>query len=117
MLYDRGMNTLQGEDVDAFIKNYRDSLVEQRDASNKQLEQERANTGASIMGSANQMGMLYSNFPAKTKIKYDTQAYYPALAKVQTSYQSGLDKLRANAVDVYNQIKQYEEAIADLNAS
>jgi hypothetical protein len=107
--------TTNGEDVNEFIKNYRNSLVEQRDAANKLAAQQRANAGASIMGSANTAGMMYSNLPARSKIRYDTDTYYPALASIQNSYQTGLDTLRANAINTYNQIKSYQEQLSDIN--
>ena len=104
----------QNNDVNEFIRNYRDSLQAQRDAAFKQLEQQRRNSYATIMGSANKAGMLYSTWPMREKIKYDTGTYYPARIKTQTSYQTGLDALRNNAVNLWNQIKAYREATKDL---
>ena len=109
------LKDLQGQDVNQFIKNYRDSLQAQYDAGVNDLGQQRRNDFASIMAGANKAGMLYSNFPQREKIKYDTGTFYPALIKARQSYQSGLDKLRANAVNLYNQNKSISEAIADLN--
>ena len=106
---------LQGNDFQTFLKNYRDSLTAQRDAQLKAVEQARKNFGASAMSTANTSGMLYSNFPARTKIKYDTETYYPAVTSVNTAYQTGLDKIRQNAIDVWNSTKSYQEAISDLN--
>ena len=105
----------QGNSVSDFIKAYRDSLKAQRDANNKQLQQNRRNYFASIMGAANRRGMMYSNFPQRDKIRYDTETYNPALVKNQTSYQTGLDTLRNNAITLWNKLKQYDEAINDLN--
>lgn len=105
----------QNNDLNEFIRNYRNALQAQRDSANKQLEQQRRNYYTSIMGAANKRGALYSNFPARDKIKYDTNTYYPARIKAQTSYQSGLDALRNNAVNLWNQIKSYEEAADDLS--
>ena len=104
----------QNNDVNEFIRNYRDSLQAQRDAAFKQLEQQRKNSYATIMGSANKSGMLYSNFPARTKTQYYTQNYMPAYVKAQTSYQTALDSLRNNAINLWNQIKAYDEASQDL---
>ena len=106
---------LQGNDFQTFLKNYRDSLTAQRDAQLKAVEQARKNFGASAMSTANTSGMLYSNFPARTKIKYDTETYYPAVTSFNTAYQTGLDNLRQNAIDVWNSTKSYQEAISDLN--
>lgn len=109
--------TYTGEDVNQFIKNYREALQAQRDSSIKQLEQQRRNDYATIMSGANKAGMLYSNFPERAKTKYLASTYSPALVKVQNSYQTALDNLRSNAVKLWNQIKAYEEASADLASS
>ena len=98
-----------------FIKAYRDSLKAQRDSANKQLQQQRKNYFASIMGGANRRGMLYSNFPQRDKLRYDAESYMPNLAKVQSSYQTGLDNLRNNAVTLWNKIQSYKEQIADYD--
>ena len=106
----------QGNNISDFIKAYRDSLKAQRDANNKQLQQNRRNYYASIMGAANRRGTLYSNFPQREKLIYDTTVYDPALIKNQTSYQTGLDTLRNNAVNLWNKIQAYNEALGDLNS-
>lgn len=100
---------------DQFYKNYRDSLKQYRDASMNQLQQQRSNDFAGIMSSANKSGMLYSNLPQRTKIQYDTSKYYPAMVGVQNTYQTGLDSLRTQGAGLANQIKYYQEAIADMN--
>lgn len=106
-----------GTDVnEEFLKAYRDSLKNQYDASVSSLVQQKRNNDASIMSSANEAGMMYSNFPQRSKIQSEAQ-YLTNLSKLRSTYQTGLDKLRNNAVDVYNQIKSYEEAIADLNGA
>lgn len=110
-----GIITLTGQQPNEFIKNYRQALQTQREAALTQLDQERANQQEAIMSGANTRGMLYSNFPARTKIQYDTQTYYPQMAKINTAYQTGLDTLRNNAVNYLNTIRQYQEKIADLN--
>lgn len=67
------------------------------------------------MGAANQQGMLYSNFPARTKMQYDASVYNPAVTNLYGSYQSGLDSLRNKGVSLANQIKQFQEGIDDFN--
>lgn len=106
---------LQGNDINQFIKNYRDSLQAQYDAGVNDLGQQRRNDFATIMSGANKAGMLYSNFPQRSKIQYDTQTFYPSAIKARQSYQTALDKLRENAINLYNQNKSIAEAIADLN--
>ena len=105
---------LQDNDINQFISNYRDTLEQQRDLTKQNLQQQRENDFASIMSNANARGMLYSNFPARDKIKYDVSTYQPGIARAQQSYQTGLDKLRANAIKAWNQNKAIEEKIADL---
>lgn len=105
----------QGNNFDEFIWNYRNALQAQRDATNKQLEQQRRNYYTSLMGAANRRGSLYSNLTAREKTKYDTSTYYPAYIKAQSGYATGLDTLRNNAVNLWNQIKSYNEAIKDLS--
>lgn len=107
--------TLQGEDVNEFYKNYQDALEQQRDLTKQQLEQQRSNDFASIMSNANVQGALYSNFPAREKLKYDVSTYQPGLVKAQQSYQTGLDKLRANALKSWNSIRAIQEKIDDIN--
>lgn len=101
--------------VDSFVTQYRDALERQRDLSKQNLDITRKNDFANIMGAANAAGMMYSNFPQRSKIQYDTQSYMPNQTKIQTSYQTGLDKLRSNIVSMSNQLKSINEAIADLN--
>lgn len=106
----------QNNSISDFIKAYRESLQAQRDSNIKQLNQARKNYFGSIMGGANRRGMLYSNFPQRDKLIYDTSTYNPTLSKIQTTYQTGLDTLRNNAIGLWNKIKTYEEAISDLNS-
>ena len=101
--------------VDPFVSQYRDALERQRDLSFQNLDNTRRNDYSTIMGNANKLGMMYSNFPTRSKIQYDTSTYMPNQQKIQTTYQTGLDKLRGNVVDLSNQLKSINEAIADLN--
>ena len=110
------MNDLQNNNLDDFITNYRNSLQEQYDAGAKSLEQQRKNDQTTIMSNANTAGALYSNFPTRDKIKYDTNTYLPGLVNLRTTYQTGLDKLRSNALSVANNIKSIQAAIDNLNS-
>jgi hypothetical protein len=101
--------------VDPFITQYRDSLERERDLSFQNLDNTRRNDFGTIMGNANTSGMMYSNFPERTKIQYDTTNYMPNQTKIQNTYQTGLDKLRSNVVSLSNQLKDVNDAIADLN--
>lgn len=106
-----------GTDVNnEFLKAYRDALRNQYDANVSSYAQQKRNADAQIMSSANEGGMMYSNFPQRSKIQSES-SYLQGLSKLRSTYQTGLDKLRNNAVDTYNQIKAYEEAISDLNKS
>lgn len=106
---------LQGNNLNDFVKNYRDSLDRSYAATNAQIEQQRRNDEASIMAAANKSGMMYSNFPERSKMQYEVKTYLPNREKAFTSYQTGLDKLRSNALNTYNNIKTIEDAISDLN--
>lgn len=99
-----------------FYKNYRDSLSRQYAATEQALRQQRANAQSSIMGSANKAGMLYSNFPIRSKIMYDQSTYQPALINAQNTYRTGLDSLRSNILNYQNSIKDIQDSIAHLNS-
>lgn len=101
--------------VDPFITQYRDSLERERDLSFQNLDNTRRNDFGTIMGNANAAGMMYSNFPERTKIQYDTSNYMPNQTKIQNTYQTGLDKLRSNVVSLSNQLKDVNDAISNLN--
>lgn len=106
-----------GTDINnEFLKAYRDSLRNQYDANVSSYRQQKRNADAQIMSAANKAGMMYSNFPQRSKIQTEAD-YLTGLSKLRGTYQTGLDKLRNNAVDAYNQIKAYEEAISDLRGS
>lgn len=104
------------EEINNFVNNYRQSLQNQYDMNNAQAANDRRLSQQQIMSNANKAGMMYSNFPAKAKIQYDTNTYFPALANNNTTYQTGLDKLRSNIADYQNNIMTMEEAIAALNS-
>lgn len=109
------LEDLQGNDINEFIQNYRDSLQAQYDSGVASLNQQRKNDFANIMSGANKAGMMYSNFPQRSKIQYDTSSFYPTMIKSRQTYQTALDKLRSNAISLYNQNKTIQEAIDDLN--
>ena len=103
------------QELDPFITAYRDSLERQRDLSLQNLANQRKLDQTAIMTGANKAGMMYSNFPQRSKIQYDTQTYLPGQVKIQQGYQTGLQKLRENIINTSNQLKSINEAIADLN--
>lgn len=111
------INDNQGNNLNDFLKSYRDTLDRNYVANNMLLDQKRRNDQASIMSGANKRGMMYSNFPERTKIQYESDSYLPARSQNFQTYQTGLDKLRSNAVNYYNQIKSLEEAISDLSST
>lgn len=106
---------LQGNNINDWLTNYRNALKAQHEADIKSLNTARANAQTSIMSNRNRAGLMYSNLPEMDKIKYDTQTYYPALIKAQQSYQTSLDKVRQNAINLWNQNKSIQEAINELN--
>lgn len=103
-------------EIQDFYKNYRESLSSQYENAKNLLEQQRKNAQASIMSGANKAGMMYSNFPQRSKIQYDTNTYEPAQVKLQNSYQTGLDTLRANILKYQNSIAEIQDSIAHLNS-
>lgn len=103
------------DQVKDFYQNYRDSLDRQYQTNLQSLEQQRKNSQATIMSGANKAGMLYSNFPQRSKIQYDTNTYEPAVVKLNTSYRSGLDTLRENILNYQNTISQLKKSIDELN--
>ena len=113
---DFDLPTLDGTDVNGFLKAYRDSMKNQYDANVSSLNQQKRNADAQIMSAANKAGVMYSNFPQRSKIQNEAN-YLTNRAKLNSTYQTGLDKLRSNAVNTYNQIKSLEEAISDLNSA
>lgn len=101
--------------IDPFLAQYRDSLKGAYESGMNTLNQTRQNQQAQIMSNANTRGMLYSNLPARSKVQYDTQTYLPAVANLGTTYQTARDSLRDKGVSLANQIKYYQEAIADMD--
>lgn len=99
-----------------FYQNYRDSLDRQYQSALQSLDQQRKNAQTTIMSGANKAGMLYSNFPARSKIQYDQGTYQPAQIKLQNAYQTGLDKLRSNILQYQNSIAEIQDSIAHLNS-
>lgn len=99
-----------------FYQNYRDSLDRQYQTAVQSLEQQRKNAQTSIMSGANKVGMLYSNFPIRSKIQYDQNTYRPAQIKLQNSYTTGLDQLRNNILKYQNSIAEIQDSIAHLNS-
>lgn len=99
-----------------FYKNYRENLSKQYELNQQLLDRQRNNAMTSIMSSANKAGMLYSNWPAINKIKYDVGTYQPAKTDLRNTYQTGLDTLRGNILKYQNSIKDIQDAIAHLNS-
>lgn len=103
------------QQVDPFMQKYRDAMARNRDAGIVQLNQQRENDQSNIMSEANRSGMMYSIFPTRSKIQYDTSTYNPNLIKIQSAYQTGRDTLRNKGVELANFLKQSQETINDYN--
>ncbi len=99
-----------------FIRQYRDALKSQYDSNVAALNQNKRNNDTAIMSGANRAGLMYSNFPQRAKIQNEA-SYLSKMSDLNTTYQTGLDKLRGNAVDTFNKIKDLEDQIKDLNDS
>lgn len=104
------------DQIKDFYHNYRESLSRQKESELQNLNQQRNNAYSQIMAGANKAGMMYSNFPTRSKIQYDMGTYTPAQNKVFTTYQTGLDSLRNNITKYQNSIKDIQDAIAHLNS-
>lgn len=104
------------DEIKDFYRNYRDSLDRQYQSAMQTLDQQRKNAQASIMSGANKVGMLYSNFPMRSKIQYDQGTYQPAQIKLRNTYQTGLDTLRNNILKYQNSIADIQDSIAHLNS-
>ena len=99
-----------------FYQNYRDSLDRQYQSALQSLDQQRKNAQTSIMSGANKVGMMYSNFPMRSKIQYDQNTYQPNLIKLRNTYTTGLDTLRNNILKYQNSIADIQDSIAHLNS-
>ena len=99
-----------------FYKNYRESLSRQNENSKILLDQQRRNAQQSIMSGANKVGMLYSNFPERSKMMYDINTFQPAQIKLQNTYQTGLNQLQNNILKYQNSIREIQDSIAHLNS-
>lgn len=99
-----------------FYKNYRENLSRQYETGMQNLNQQRRNAMQTIMSGANKAGLLYSNFPTRSKIQYDQNTYQPAQIKLQNTYQTGLNQLQNNILNYQNSIKDIQDAIAHLNS-
>lgn len=104
------------DDTKTYFENLRDAYKVQYDTQRNLLDEQRRQQQAQTMSQANTAGMLYSNFPQRTMIQYDTNTYQPALTKLNTTYLTGLDSLRNKGTQLANSILSTQEAIADLNA-
>lgn len=109
------LNEYSSGDLGSFMENYRQSLEDQKTADTNALNNQRNLDYTAIMSSANRRGLLHSNFPTRDKLRYDTGTYEPNLAKINQSYQTGLDTLYNNAAKYLNQIKSLREQTSDLN--
>lgn len=108
---------LPEDQVKDFYQKYRESLGRQYESALQNLDQQRRNAQTSIMSGANKAGMMYSNFPERSKIQYDMGTYTPTQVKLQSTYQTGLDTLRKNILNYQNSIKDIQDAINTLNAT
>lgn len=103
------------DDTKTYFENLRDAYKIQYDTQRNLLNEQRRQQQAGIMSQANTAGMLYSNFPQRTQIQYDTNTYMPALAKLSNTYLTGLSDLRNKGTQLANNILATQEAINDLN--
>lgn len=101
--------------ISGFANKYRDYLGNQRDMAIQNLDNARNNAFQNIMANANTAGMMYSNFPERSKYQYNTATYLPARTKIEDTYNTGLDALKSNVVKMANSLAEYNDEIASLN--
>ena len=107
---------LQGNKVNEFIDSYRDFMKDSYADNVAQVNKQKREDFASIMSQANKAGMMYSNFPERSKMQYESSTYLPNLSSAFQTYQTGLDKLRSSALGTYNNIKETQAQIDHLNS-
>lgn len=100
-----------------YLKNYREALRNLYASTRQNQDNTRDLKYGNIMSSANTAGMMYSNFPERSKMQYVANTYIPSTAKAYTTYTTGLDTLRRNIANTYNIIKEYENAGNNLGKS
>lgn len=105
---------MEYQDLDPYLAQYREALQKSYDAADAMARQQKETDYQGLMSQANKAGVLFSNMPARAKVQYDTRTYLPTLAKNYTTYATGLQTLRNNAIDYTNKIRALNEALADL---
>lgn len=103
------------EQTQGFIDAYRDALGRQKDLNFQAIENAKRNAYTDIMSGANTAGMMYSNFPERSKMQYSANTYMPAIEKAQSSYQTGLDSLRNSITQYTQKLKEINDAMTNLN--
>lgn len=98
-----------------FIQNLRTALTESYEAGMANLDNQRQLDQSAIMNKANKAGVMFSNIPQRMKIQYDTNTYMPTQVKLRNSYQTGLQSLRENAINMANQVNYYQQMIDHYN--
>lgn len=106
---------LDNTNPNQFVENLRQSLQGSYDAAQQNIENQKTLDEQTIMSQANKRGTLFSNFPEREKIKYQTNTYLPNSTNAYTTYSTGIQNLQNNTVDLVNQIKSVQDAIAELN--
>ena len=101
--------------ISDFANKYRDYLEGQRNMAVQNLDNARNNAFQNIMANSNTAGMMYSNFPERSKYQYNTATYLPARTKIEDTYNTGLDALKNNVVKMANSLAEYNDEIASLN--
>lgn len=98
-----------------FIKNLRESLKQSYLTGMANLNNQRYLDHSALMNQANKAGVMFSNFPQRAKIQYDTNTYMPNQVKLRQGYQTGLDTIRENAINAANQVRYYQQMIDHYN--
>lgn len=102
------------DEINDFVKTYRETLDMEKDKALQNLENTRKLQHQSIMSNANKAGMMYSTFPERAKIQYNTGTYEPAVSKINQSYQTGVDKIRDSSASLYNSLAGLREQVDEF---
>lgn len=87
-----------------------------RDNQINQLNQQRNIAHDQMAVGANASGLLFSNLPSTSQIKYDAQTYVPNVAKANQTYLTTMDKIIGKGQQYKQTFDKLNEAIMEANS-
>ena len=103
-------------DIQSYLTAYEDALNAAQATDQTALNQQRRTAQSRNASTANASGLLYSGVPQALNIQYDTATYYPAWAKNFQNYATTRDRITQNMLQMYNQLRYYDEATKNIQA-